>query len=231
MANKAINDLLKYGAVRFSENFNLTYAPSVANSMITNAFNGWNMITTSSRANIDGSHFYITTGGTGSSNTSANINRNLEGYSLNRSFDMQFSFNIQKWANLNYSFNYLRVSMCGNPNTYSANAALYGLEFYTTSWNNNNSFSFYIYNNGTLLGTPYSGLARGVVYYVFVQKRGDVVGITINTTGVKPSTPAYTYTMTNKTMLSNSLIISQYVHGDGDQGAVQYFDNLDVILY
>lgn len=230
MANKAINDLLKYGAARFSENFNLTYAPSVANSMITNAFNGWNMIATGSNANIDGSRFHITTGGTGSSNNSANINRNLEGYSLNRSFDMQFSFNLQRWAGLNYSYNYLRVSMCGNPATYLQNAVLYGLEFCTNSWNNNNSFSFFIYNNGLLLGTPYGGLNRAVEYYVFVQKRGDVVGITINTTGVKPSTPAYTYTMTDKTMLSNSLIISQHVHGEQDWGAEQYVDNLNVLL-
>ena len=87
-----------------------------------------------------------------------------------------------------------------------------------------------ILNNGSLIATPYN-LSRTSKYYVFVQKRNKQIGITVNTSGVKPATPAHTYTMTDTTALSTSLIVYLGCQGYGDYGGQCWFDDLDISLF
>ena len=234
MAN--LRDLLLLGSTStlFTDNFSIPYVPAVASTLYTNAFNGWDIISNgSARGYATGSELKCSTVGTGSASGVLGVCRDKESYSLNGDFELSYSLYHTKWANINYSYNRTSVSMCGlaDSSLYfgSTSAQLYGLEIRAFS-NINGSINITIWSNGVLLGTPYTGLARNTWWYVFAKKQGNTISITVNSTGVKPTTYAFNYTITDFTMISNYLSIYMYTKGEQDWGAASNFDNLSVLL-
>lgn len=222
----------KSNAIAFSENFATNFTPG-ANSTWYNISNNWRWISycsgNVSAVNVSSSKFYGDTGGTGSNNYCAKMCRTLEGYNTTRSFDMQYSFILYQAATP-YNTEWASVSIGGNNSTLALFETIGGLEFRVSN-GVNNSATFNVLNNGSVIGTPYTGLSRDTNYYAFIQKRGLSVGVTINTTGVKPSSPAYTYTMTNTTSASNSLILYIAGQGSSSYGGQSSISGLSTLLF
>lgn len=234
-ANKAIDDFIKYGAIPFFEPFNTSYTPAANGTLYTNAFNNWNWISNcsagASGVRVTSSMFFGDTVGTGGNWYAGKMYRTQEYYNINRSFNMVFCF--RHWqAGTPYGHSRANISIGGSTaNPSSPFETMGGLEIQTYGGDNNGQGWVKVYNNGTLLGTPYTNIARDTSYYIFIQKRGLQIGITVNTTGVKPSSPAYTYTMNNTTTLSSALIL--YVCGQGysDYGVESAIWNISILLF
>jgi len=225
-----ILQMIKSSAIKFIEQFTTNYSPIANNTWYSNVFNNWDWYSCDSAGygltRVTSGLLDCATGGSGTNYGLAKIKRTLEGYNINRSFDLSFSFS--HLSNVSNS-SFVSMSMCGNIANVSPNETLHGLEF-RSYWYLNSSVCFSVFNNGSLLGVPYSGLGLGTKYYAFVQKRGNTLGITINSTGVKPATPAFNYTINDKTSLSNSLIAYAYATGYGDGSGHCQIGDINILL-
>ena len=239
--------LMEFGGVRFTDNFTNAYSPADNNSHL-NAFNNWNWWSSSGAPSYCGvgtsnpffslgtSQIFSTATGSGYNWSYTNLNRNLEGYNVHRDFDLQFKYrNLMGQSNNGNPQSSCAVSIGGDIATNTLWGLCGGLEFrgYTIGhWTSSGSLQ--VLNNGSVIGTPYSGnipRSNAIDACVFIQKRGNQVGVTVNTTGVKPSNPAFTYTITDFTELSNSLIMYQSTQGAGDDIGQSCMGNLDIMLF
>lgn len=244
-----IDNVLKYGGMTFEDAFATTYTPETNDTLYENAYNGWNYKSYSgspSRCGIGPNNGYFglatnqifsTATGSGYNWSYTNVNRNLENYDLNRDFDLEFSYQNLMGQNGNGNpQSSCQVSICGDPATNALWGLCGGLEFkgYTIgAWTSYGSFQ--VLHNRTVVGTPYSGnipRSNSTKAWVFVEKRGNKVGVTVNTTGIKPETPAFTYTITDDFVaLSNSAIMYQSTQGAGDDTGQSCMDDFKIQFY
>src|SRR5574344_460399 len=205
MANKAINDLLKYGVRLFQDNFTASGSP--------NGYNNWSFTGTSSGTGVTpyltGSDLY------GYYNPSwgyfsGNLNRNKENYSLNRAYQISFKQYMQLYTG-NTGTIFSEFSLCGNTSylsgidgTSGSNPVLGGLALSVNG--SQGVCTVKVSNNNTVLYTGVGDIVRGAWYYYFLDLLGNTVNFSYNTTGIKPSTPQHSVTISDKTMVSNSLV-------------------------
>lgn len=224
------NIMRYYGGIKFDEPFSVNYIPAADSTWYNNAFNKWDIFKYRS-GYVDGSQLYVNTSGPGTNTSFVKIKRTREGYNLNRNFDLRFKFFMEQGDFSNYTpynHEYISVSIGGNIGNASYAEILYGLEFriYNNVSVNGN---FYIYNNGTYVATPHTNIVRGNWYYVLIKKRGSSISTGLDTS--PPVTTTSTVSMTDKTSLSNALIISLSCAGHNDYWGGARLDDISIKLY
>lgn len=249
MANKAINDLLKYGSIGFKETFTTTYVPANTSTLYSNVYNGWSIYDTVGDFNgikgqFNGSSFYMSSGTAAGGSQLSKIYRNKEGYSVNRPMDISFSYdnnctssdtnNGTVCAELSIGGNYAKTSFSW------ANYSLWTPNFggIAISCQNANipshipygTGNLVLYVNGSAVSSRTHVLANGVLYYIFLKIRGNTISYGYNTTNTPPAT-WYSYTASSITQISNSLIVGIGGGASNNSSRSVTFDNLNVQLY
>jgi hypothetical protein len=234
--------LLGSSLILFNDSFSSQFIPAAWGTLYPNAINGWSVNTYRSGSgysqeipNFTGSYFHL-----GRSNyhyLASRIHRTNEGYALGRPISVEFS-----------AFMWL-----GNPGLYGSATALcnlYGdLSSLSTAGQDalpqyggiqlglkgyaSNIYPVLAINNTVVQTAPAVGIET--LYHFFMDvtpvSGGYKIDWSYNTTGVKPSTPMYTYTASSITSHSNSLAFtgSSSPANMGYNGG--YVDNLQVTLY
>lgn len=162
------------------------------------------------------------------------LTRSIEGYSTSRPFKATFSYmhNINGTGGGDTYNNYsdVIVSIGGNSSLTGENAEPYGLAYHSKCCTNGNFIK--VKNNGTVIGTPYTNNANAVRYYLHVYYDGATMKLTRNTSSSEVSSYDYSYNVTDKTQLSNTLMIYCYAEGyggDGYGGSVIFYDYNEVL--
>jgi len=191
---------LMFGAIKFTDNLNYTYTPAAHNTVYTGAFNNWSifesMVTygeTYTTPRMNGSLFY------GYSNyypQMGKIFRSLEGYTYSRPVRASCSLYVNGPGGA-YGRNVAMLNFFGSTtyNTHRTNSdatipqiggVSVGLRCY-----NGTTIAFLAVNNSIVQSYTVTG---NTTYTFFLDVTGTTISWSYNTTGIKPSTPMYSYT-------------------------------------
>lgn len=216
MANKAINDLLKYGYMNFIDNLNTTYVPANWNTLYANAYNNWSIYAGGADTNafikpqLDGSKFITRSNYNG---FLGKLYRNLENYILGRPISLNFkALAYYSGVGLRGSSHEI-ISLYGNTEV-TAVASRNGLPLFGGIMvglilnEGNNAFGVLSVNNTIVQQYAVSYDTEYTFFVdVYPTSGGYKIDWSYNTTGTKPSSAMYTYTASSVTSYSNSLIL------------------------
>lgn len=221
---------------KFSENFSTTWTSSnyAESTWYNNFYNNWDWYAWytggagTAYPQINGSELYAMAG-QGGNPVFVNMHRTKENYNLNRNFKFKYSFTLTDDGSHPYGYSYISLSMCGN-NALTSYGDTYGLELLLAS-TTNGSNTFYIKNNNSTIATPYSNFSWMTKHYIYCEKRGNTIYIATNDTGTWPGSYTYSYSLTNLTMQSSSLMCMLYSVGFQDYWVGGKIDDLYTFIY
>lgn len=222
----------------FTDLFNTTFTPS--NGVLhTNAYNGWDIYATwtadggaNEQPNINGSEISMSQG-SGNNNGMIRLTRSLEGYSTSRPFKATYSYmHNPYYAGGDFqTYNHYSdvvVAIGGNSSLTGIGTETYGLAYHSKCCTDGNFIK--VKNNGSVIGTPYTDNSRVVRYYLHVYYDGSNMKLTRSTSSTPPTSYDYSYSVTDRTQQSNTLMIYLYVMGFGDYyGGVKFYDYTEVL--
>lgn len=241
MANKAINDLLKYGSIGLNETFNTTYVPASVNTTYSNFYRNWSIRDqvydfNGTKGQFDGTKFICSCGTNANSQQISRIYRSSEGYSLGRKMSTSFKFRLSTPSG-EYGHSMASFSLFGNPLITTLQASnstsIMGFGGIEINFIHNSYYGNYIKLgiNGTAVQTASTSLpVSGIDYYVWVDINNKTVEYSISTTNSKPATPQHTYTASSITVLSNNIIFAIGNAASNNSNNSAYIDDVNILL-
>lgn len=224
----------------FTEPFNTTLSYQTPGATISNIYNNWTWYSEWNStwdpytynqvpAQINGSALVMNSM-QGGNTAMVRLTRSLEGYNTHRPFKCTFSYMHNPYSSDTYmNYSDVVVSIGGNSSLTGTVTEPYGLNFHSRISTPHGNF-FTVNNNGTTIGTPYSGLASGTIYYAHTFYDGTNIKVTLNTSSADVTSYDYSYPVTDRTQLSPTLMVYLYAQGYGDyNGGVQFYDITELL--
>lgn len=230
--------LLDDTTISLTELFDTSYSYKTSGQSYSNFYNNWDWYSEwglgnnyyIERPNINGSEISMNSD-QGAATCMVRLTRSLEGYSTSRPFKAIYSYTHRNDANNSYNaYSDVVVSIGGNSSLTGIATETYGLAYHSR-YSTASSSWVKVKNNGSVIGTPYSSVDIGTKYYNHIFYDGTNLKITRNTSANEVTSYDYSYTVTDKTQLSTTLMIYCYAQGYGDYSGGVKFHDIDLLLY